>query len=150
MWTANGIGGSETLTANYTDKCPIKCSEVTGKEIWGTYDFRYDSADKITFVRWNGNSVVTLVSNCQSVNPVGTTKCYARSELRITDVPEPALIKYYNKNMRGVHRNQNVSNYRVQFRAKEWLVSFLCLCQIQQYVMLCYCIQNLLIAKTNL
>ena len=76
----NGIGGTSTLRANHTDHCPIKDIKVISKEHRGSYGYRYDSANKLIVVRWNDNSVVTLASNCQPVNPVGTTKLYSRKE----------------------------------------------------------------------
>ena len=82
MLARNGIGWTGTLRANRTDKCPIKDNKAIGKESRGTYDFRYDSANKILVVRWNDNSVVTLFSNWQPVYLVGASKCYSRSEKR--------------------------------------------------------------------
>ena len=80
MLAENGIGGTGTLRANRADKCPIKNNKASGKESRRTYDFRYDSANKIFVVRWNDNSIVTVASNCQPVHPVGTSKRYSRSE----------------------------------------------------------------------
>ena len=45
------MGGTDTLRTNFTDECPIKDKKATGKESCGTYDFRYDSANKILVVR---------------------------------------------------------------------------------------------------
>ena len=74
LLSKNGIGGTGTLRSNRTDHCPIKDIKVIGKEDCGSYDYRYDSSNKLIVVRWNDNSVVTVASNCQSVNPFGTTK----------------------------------------------------------------------------
>ena len=63
MFAENGIGGTEVLRANRTDKCSIKYNKAIGKESRRTYDFRYDSANKILVVRRNDNSVVTLAPN---------------------------------------------------------------------------------------
>ena len=121
MLTKNGIGETGTLRANRTDKCAIKDNKAIGKESCGTYDFRYDSANKILVVRWNDNSVVTLASNCHLVHPVGTSKRYSRSEKKMLDISETSLVKYYNKNMGGVDRmDQNIAYYRIQFCLKKW------------------------------
>ena len=121
----NGIGGTGTLRANRTDHCPIKDTKIIGKEDRGSYGYRYGSANKLIVVRWNDNSVVTLASNCQPVNPVGTTKRYSRKEKKIVDVPEPSLVRYYNKNMGGVDRmDQNISYYRIAVRSKKWWLPF--------------------------
>ena len=60
MLAENEIGGTGTIRANRTGKCPIKDNKAIGKESHGTYDFRYDSVNKILVVKWNDNSVVTL------------------------------------------------------------------------------------------
>ena len=115
MLAENGIGETGTLRVNRTGKFPIKDNKAIGKESRGTYDFRYDSANKILVVRWNGNSVETLASNYQPLHPVGTSKRYSRSEKKMLDIPEPSLVKYYNKNMGGVDRmDQNIAYYRIQ------------------------------------
>ena len=37
------------------------------------------------------------------------------------DIPEPSLVKYYNKNMGGVDRmDQNIAYYCIQFHSKKW------------------------------
>ena len=102
MLAENGIGGTGTLRANCTDKCSIKDNKAIEKESRGTYNFRYDTTNKILVVRWNDNSVVTLASNYQPVHPVGTSKRYSRSEKKMLDIPEPSLVKYYDKNMGGI------------------------------------------------
>ena len=70
---------------------------------WSKKDIPVDQQQqyKILVVRWTDNSVVTLVSNCQSVHLVGTSK---RSEKEMFDIPEPSLVKSYNKNMGGIDR----------------------------------------------
>ena len=100
----NGVCGTGTLRGNRTDHCPIKDIKVIGQEYRGSYDYRCDSENKLIVATWNDNSIVTLASNCQPVNPVGTTKPYSRKEKKIVDVPEPSLVKYYNKNISGVDR----------------------------------------------
>ena len=44
MLKANGIGGAADLRDNRISKCPVKDTEVFGKDIRGTYYFRYDLA----------------------------------------------------------------------------------------------------------
>ena len=63
----NGIGGTDILRANRADHCPIEDIKVIGKKDHESYDYRYDSAIKLIVIRSNGDSVVTLASNCQPV-----------------------------------------------------------------------------------
>ena len=91
------------------------------KKLRGTMDYRCDSANKTVVTRWNDNSVVTLASNCQAVNPVGKAKRYSSKERKITAVDEPYVVQYYNQNMGGVDcMDQNISFYRIPVHAKKW------------------------------
>ena len=94
MLKANGIGGAVNLRANRIDKRPVKDTEVFGKKIRGTFYFRCDLANKVISVRWNDNSVATLASNCQTVNSIGTSKHYPRTEHKTTDLAKTSLVKY--------------------------------------------------------
>ena len=86
----------------------------------GTMDYRYDSTNKIVVTRWNDNSVVTLASNCQVVNPVGKAKWYSGKESKIIEIDEPYVVRYYNQNMGGANRmDKNISFYRIPVRIKE-------------------------------
>ena len=84
----NGIGGTGTLKANRTDHCHIKDLKVISKEDCGSYNYRYDSANKVIFARRNEIRIVTLAPNSQPVYPIGTTKRYSWKEKKIVDVSE--------------------------------------------------------------
>lgn len=114
----NGIGGTSTLKANRTDNCPIKDLKVISKEDPRSSNYRYDSKNKIIVVRWNENSVDTLASNYQPVNPVGTNKRCSRKEKKKGDVLEPSLMRYYNKMGEVDRMDQNISYYRIAVRSK--------------------------------
>ena len=87
----------------------------------GTMDYRNDSTNKIVVTRWNDNSVVTLASNCQVVNPVGKAKWYSGKESKIIEIDEPYVVRYYNQNMGGANRMvKNISFYRIPVRIKKW------------------------------
>ena len=91
------------------------------KKPHGTMDYRCDSFNKTVVTRWNGNSVVTLASNCQAVDPVGKAKRYSSKERKITGVDESYVIRYYNQNMGGVDcMEQNISFHRIPVRGKKW------------------------------
>ena len=133
MLAENGIRRTGTLKANRTDECPIKDNKAIGK------------------VRWNDNSVVTLASNCQPVHPVGTSKRYSRSEKKMLDIPEPSLVKYYNKNLGGVDQmDQNIAYYRIQFSSKKWWAPRFILYQMLLFKILGFCIESLLCIKIYL
>ena len=119
------IGGTGTLIANRTDHCPIKDLKVIGKEDCRSYDYKYDFVNQVIVARWNDNSVVTLASNCQPVNPTRTTKRDFRKEKKIINVPEASLVRYYKKNMSEIDRmDQNISYYLITVLSKKWWMPF--------------------------
>ena len=65
-----GFGATGTVRVNRVDKCPIKSTDNMKKEATGTFDHRYDCKDGILIARWNGNSVVTVASNCCGIQPI--------------------------------------------------------------------------------
>ena len=86
------IGATGILWANHSAKCPITNQKEMAKKFRGRMDYCYDSANKIIV----NDSVITLVSNCQSVNPVGKAKRYSRKKRKIIEVDEPYFVGYHN------------------------------------------------------
>jgi hypothetical protein len=71
--------------------------------------------------RWNDNAVVTLAWNHQTRIPMGTAKWYTRHNKKRIDIPEPSIIRSYNKGMSGVDvLDRLLSSYRPQLRSKWW------------------------------
>ena len=65
------------------------------KKFRGTMDYCYDSANKIIV----NDSVITLISNCQTVNPAGKAKWCSRKKSKIIEVNEPYFVGYHNQNV---------------------------------------------------
>lgn len=111
MLKANGIGGAADLRDNRISKCPVKDTEVFGKDIRGTYYFRYDLA--ILDVRWNDISVVKLTSNCQTLNPVGTSKHYSRSECKTIYLANISLVNYWQNGSKCITLRSTVYSWKL-------------------------------------
>ena len=73
-----GFGTTGTLRANRTEKCPLEEAKLMKKKAKGEMDYKYDTSNKLLVVRWNDNSIVTIASNCQSVEPVRKATRYCR------------------------------------------------------------------------
>lgn len=74
--------------------------------------------------RWNDNAAVTLLSSCLGDEPMATCSRYARAAKKYTEVPQPHIIKEYNKNMAGVDRfDQNLNHLRIAIGGKKWYYS---------------------------
>lgn len=91
------------------------------KEERGTYDSAFYKEHGITVVRWNDNSVVTMATNFDTIDPPSITKRYSRKEKKSVSVKQPKFIGNYNKHMGGVDLLDNfVAMYRVQIKGKKW------------------------------
>lgn len=67
------------------------------------------------------NSVVTIASNANGVQPSQQVKRYSREKKAKVAVNQPLLVAKYNANMGGVDRmDQNISKYRRAIRGKKW------------------------------
>ena len=82
-----------------------------------------DKENNISLVRWNDNNQVTLVTNLKDKNlfEMGSCKQWKRKERKRADVPQPNLIKLYNKKMGGVDLFDKMRGlYRIRIRSRKW------------------------------
>jgi DNA excision repair protein ERCC-6 len=87
----------------------------------GAYDFRFDKRNQVLAVKWNDNSVVTLATNFQAVEPVLKANRFSRADRKVVSVTQPNLIASYNANMGGVDLLDNfVAKYRIAVKGKKW------------------------------
>lgn len=116
-----GYFATGTVRENRILKCPLENNKTIGKKLRGSMDSRYDHVNEIGIVRWNDNSVVTVATNCESVQPLVSVKRYNRKEKRETLILQPNMIARYNKYMGGVDLHDNaIANYRINIRGKKW------------------------------
>ena len=63
-----------------------------------------DSAGKLLlFLRWNCNDEITIGSNCIGVDLEGSVRRWRKTEIKIVDIPAPAMILQYNTSMCGTN-----------------------------------------------
>lgn len=136
-----GFRAIGTVRDNRTKRCPLKSSKMLEKQERGSLDVMYVSkyfnhmfmsvknvycnyryADTgVLFVKWNDNSVVTVGTNFDGVNPLQTVKRWSRSQKSKVNVAQPHLIAEYNAGMGGVDlHDQAISTYNIKFRGKKW------------------------------
>lgn len=92
-----GFFATGTIRENRTTKCPIENSKSFGKRDRGSYISTYESDSKVSIVRWNDNSVVTVASNVYSVDPIHNVKRYNRKQRKDVYIPQPNVVFQYNK-----------------------------------------------------
>lgn len=88
------------------------------EKLRGSYDYKVDeNTETITAL---SHSVQTL----QALNPLVNHSDTVQHKKKNIQVPQPNLVKIYNKHMGGVDRmDQNVAKYRISIRGKKWYSS---------------------------
>lgn len=116
-----GYRATGTVRENRTKKCPLKSTKEMKKLDRATYDYRFDKKGEILLVRWKDNSVCTMATNYDTIEPLGTVKRWCPIKKEKIDVAVPRLFQTYNKNMGGVDElDQSVSLYRIAVHGKKW------------------------------
>lgn len=116
-----GFFATGTVRENRTAKCPVEDSKKIAKKERGFYTCAFDPILGVLVVRWNDNSVVTVMTNTCEVLPLVQAKRYNRKEHKEILIPQPNVIHQYNKYMGGVDLHDNgIANYRIRIRGKKW------------------------------
>lgn len=116
-----GFKATGTIRDNRTNKCPLPSpKEMKGKSR-SHFDYQYDKANSLLFVRWKDNNIVTMATNNDSIEPLGKVKRWSKEKKAKIDVSQPHLFASYNKGMGGVDLlDQGVNNYRITIQGKKW------------------------------
>nr|XP_026496431.1 piggyBac transposable element-derived protein 2-like [Vanessa tameamea] len=116
-----GYRATGTIRENRTKKCPLKSTKEMKKKDRASYDYRFDKQNEILLVRWKDNSVCTIATNYDTIEPLGVVKRWSPVQRQKTDVNIPKLFQTYNKNMGGVDElDQSISLYRIAIHGKKW------------------------------
>lgn len=116
-----GIKATGTIRENRLRKCPLPTNKDFGKKQRGVYDWRFDTQNEIVCVRWKDNSVCTMISNYDSIQPIKKIKRWSKEAKKKVDIEQPNLFTTYNTSMGGVDiMDQAISNYRISIRGKKW------------------------------
>lgn len=121
------VGATGTVRDNRTNKCPLIDSKTMKKKCKrGDYESYVCKEEGVVAVRWNDNSVVTVLSNVTGVHPLHKAKRYSFAEKKKIDIAQPDVISKYNYSMGGVDQlDNNISNYRIAMRGKKWYMPIL-------------------------
>lgn len=116
-----GFRATGTLRQNRTEKCPLISVKEMEKKKRAIYDSCFDAANELLLVRWNDNSVCTVATNYDSIEPFHKVKRWCRENQEKADMEQPNVFRTYNKGMGGVDSNdQGVNNYRIAVKGKKW------------------------------
>lgn len=107
-----GYRATGTIRENRTKKCPLRSTKEMKKEDRASYDYRFDKQNEILLVKWKDNSVCTMATNYDNIEPLGVVKRW--SQRQKIDVNIPKVFQSYNKHMGGVDEmDHSISLYRV-------------------------------------
>lgn len=116
---AKGFRAVGTVRENRTSKCPLVSSKELAKKPRGEYDYRGDG--NVVCVRWNDNSVVTVMSNWMQPKPLQNANRYSVKQKQKIIIKQPKLIGAYNQSMGGVDLlDRLLGSYRPKLRSKKW------------------------------
>lgn len=117
----NGFHATGTVREQRLIASELEDTKSLQKKERGVFDWRFDNANNILAVKWNDNSVVTLATNFETVEPLLSAKRFSRSEKKSISVPQPNLIAAYNRYMGGVDLLDSfVAQYRIAVKGKKW------------------------------
>lgn len=119
--TQRGLKAIGTIREDRTKKCPLPSNKEFKKTEKGTFKYKSSQPGNILVCKWNDNSVATVASNSETIEPLQQKKYIL--------IDQPAIIKSYNQNMGGVDRfDQNIGVYRTSVRGKKWYFSLFSHC----------------------
>lgn len=84
-----GYRATGTVRENRTKKYPLKSTKVMKKESRAAFDYRYDKNNEVLLVRWKDNSVCTIATNFDTIEPMGTVKRWCPIKREKADVNIP-------------------------------------------------------------
>ena len=117
-----GIYCTGTVSANRVGSLLIKPNLELVKQGRGAMDGCTSSDKKLCLVRWNDNSLVTVLSSAYDWQTnQGHVRRYDKSTKTYVDVACPSAILEYNKSMGGVDKlDFLLSLYRIHIKSKKW------------------------------
>ena len=80
-----------------------------------------ESVGSVRVIRWNDNSICTLISTMGSGYPVAKVLRWDKEEEKYIEVECPGMVKYYNAHMGGVDKlDALIAFYRIFLRSRKW------------------------------
>ncbi|KAF0751882.1 piggyBac transposable element-derived protein 2-like isoform X1 [Aphis craccivora] len=87
----------------------------------GSYDFKVETENNISLVRWFDRKSINFLSTYTSVEPLGTCKRWSISDKKFIEVQRPHVVEEYNKFMGGVDlADMLLELYRIDIRSNKW------------------------------
>ncbi|KAF0713858.1 piggyBac transposable element-derived protein 2-like isoform X1 [Aphis craccivora] len=108
-----------TVRQDRMGKCPLQLEKGILKKGRESYDFKVETENNISLVRWFDRKSINFLSTYTSVEPLGTCKRWSMSDKKFNEVPH--VVEDYNKFIGGVDfADMLLELYRIDIRSNKW------------------------------
>ena len=115
-----GIHGTGTVRQNRV-KDPLLSSDLMNKQKRGYIEAAETVDGGLKLTKWKDNKGVTIMSTVYGVEPKDKARRWSAAEKKHIQVPRPAAVREYNRQMGGTDRmNQNINVYRCNISGKKF------------------------------
>ncbi|XP_046383469.1 piggyBac transposable element-derived protein 2-like [Ischnura elegans] len=117
----DGILAAGTIRRNRLGQCTLKSDKELKKQGRGSFDYRLEKSENTFVLKWLDNKPVYLISNFVGAHPVENVRRWSVAEKRYIDVPQPNIVRAYNKHMGGVDKQDMLLElYRTNLKGKRY------------------------------
>ena len=118
-----GIWYTGTVRENRLKGCHLKPEKEMKKQGRGDMDSLVDVDANIVALRWYDNKKVDVISSFVGEEPVTSVSRWDKKGKKKVDVPCPAAIHQYNKNMGGVDLLDSLTAlYKAKIKTRRWYI----------------------------
>lgn len=87
----------------------------------GEWEEKVRADDNLCILKWKDNKSVLMLSTCMGSEPLEVCKRWCKEDKKRIEVPQPAVVNAYNKNMGGIDLcDRYLAYYRCVMRTKKW------------------------------
>ncbi|XP_049302012.1 piggyBac transposable element-derived protein 3-like [Bactrocera dorsalis] len=118
-----GIFATGTVRKNRISSCQLVSDAELKKQGRGSFAVKCETNYNLVCLKWYDNKPVQVMSSCTDHRLVGVCKRWCPKEKVYIDVPRPAIIESYNKDMGGVDlADMLMELYKINHRSRKWYI----------------------------
>ncbi|KAK3885604.1 hypothetical protein Pcinc_010195 [Petrolisthes cinctipes] len=112
-----------TARPNRTGNPPLMSKKEMEKKSTPRGTLDYVSCNGVLAMCWKDNKQVTVLSSDAGVEPLSTAKRWNKDTRKEVEVQCPAVIKEYNRKMRGIDKSNMLTHlYKTPMKSRRWYI----------------------------